>query len=77
MVVTATAAATAAAAMVGAATLGGIALVMLILSLMGKEITANAGNVRLLPVSRGLTIAIVPLALAVAVVLIQQFSHYL
>jgi hypothetical protein len=61
-------------AAIGWTVLGGIALFTLIAALVTKEVAAHSGNERLLPLHRSMSIAIVPLAMAVAVVLAQQYT---
>jgi hypothetical protein len=72
MVVTTTT--TAVTVAIGAAGAGGVVLLFLIGALIAKEVLAHSGNVRLVPLHRALTIALVPLALAVAFVLAQQVA---
>lgn len=56
------------------AVLGGAALILLIVALITKEISAHSGNERLLPLQRALNVALAPLAIVVAVVLAQHVS---
>jgi hypothetical protein len=75
MITTATAAATSTmVAAIGWTVLGGITLFVLVAALVTKEVTRFSGNDRLLPLQRALTIAIVPLAMATMVVLVQQYT---
>lgn len=75
MTVTATTTATSTmVASVGWTLLGGVVIFLLISALATKEIAAYAGVQRLIPLHRALTVAIVPLSLAVAVVIVQQFT---
>ncbi len=54
--------------------LGGFALVLLILALIGKEVTQYAGDATWLGFHRVLNMVAVPLGLAVALVLAQHFA---
>lgn len=75
MITTATATTTSTmVAAIGWTILGGITLFVLVTALISKEITRFSGNERLQPLQRALGIAIVPLAMATAVVLIQQYT---
>jgi hypothetical protein len=75
MITTATATATSTmVAAIGWTILGGITLFVLVAALVAKEVTRFSGNDRLFRLQRALSIAIVPLAMATVVVLVQQYT---
>jgi hypothetical protein len=58
----------------GGPALGGMVIVLLIAALVVKEIAAHAGNERLIPLSKGLNIAVLPLSVAAGFVIVQQLA---
>ena len=58
----------------GETVLGGLVVFLLIAALIAKQVAAHSGNERLYPFHRALTVAVVPLALVVGMIVVQQIS---
>ena len=60
----------------GFTTLGSLILIVLIATLITREICRHSGKTMLLSLNRGLQVALVPLSLTAGIVLLQQFAQH-